>query len=86
MKREPRSPIELLQSTLDLLVLRTLFFGPNHGHAIATRIQRTSEELLQVEPAPVGTDSRMGCGWCLSLRNASSRLCGPWGSDDHQTV
>src|ERR1700719_4552802 len=41
--------IELLQGTLDLSILRTLTFGPNHGHAIAHHIQRTSEDLLQVE-------------------------------------
>src|SRR5437762_14382996 len=41
--------IELLQGTLDLLILRTLLAGPTHGHAIAKHIQRTSEELLQVE-------------------------------------
>jgi len=39
----------LLQGTLDLLILRTLLAGPSHGHAIAKHIQRTSEELLQVE-------------------------------------
>src|SRR5580692_1776215 len=41
--------VELLQGTLDLLILRTLIGGPTHGHAIAKHIQRTSEELLQVE-------------------------------------
>ena len=41
--------VDLLQGTLDLLILRTLLPGPNHGHAIAKHIQRTSEELLQVE-------------------------------------
>src|ERR1041385_5762896 len=41
--------VELLQGTLDLLILRTLLFGANHGHAIAKHIQRTSEDLLQVE-------------------------------------
>src|SRR6202043_3791118 len=41
--------LELLQGTLDLLILRTLVAGPSHGHAIAKHIQRTSEELLQVE-------------------------------------
>lgn len=41
--------MELLQGTLDLLILRTLLAGPAHGHAIAKHIQRTSEKLLQVE-------------------------------------
>jgi transcriptional regulator len=41
--------VELLQGTLDLLILRTLLTGSTHGHAIAKHIQRTSEELLQVE-------------------------------------
>jgi PadR family transcriptional regulator PadR len=41
--------IELLQGTLDLLILRTLLFGPTHGHAIAKAIEFNSEEVLQVE-------------------------------------
>jgi len=46
----PRSDrLEHLQGTLDLLILRTLVLGPAHGHAIAKAIQRTSDELLQVE-------------------------------------
>lgn len=40
---------ELLQGTLDMLILRTLLAAPAHGHAIAKHIQRTSEELLQVD-------------------------------------
>ena len=41
--------IELLQGTLDMLILRTLQFGPAHGHEIAKHIQRTTEDVLQVE-------------------------------------
>jgi PadR family transcriptional regulator PadR len=40
---------ELLQGTLDVLILRTLLFGPAHGHQIAKHIQRTTEDVLQVE-------------------------------------
>ena len=41
--------VELLQGTLDLLILRTLLLGPAHGHAIAKAIEHNSEDVLQVE-------------------------------------
>src|ERR1700732_4264334 len=40
---------ELLQGTLDMLILRTLVFGAAHGHQIAKHIQRTTDDVLQVE-------------------------------------
>lgn len=49
MTRETEERMELLQGTLDMLILRTLLFAPAHGHAIAKHIQRTSDEVLQVE-------------------------------------
>src|SRR5215470_4366381 len=41
--------IQLLQGTLDMLILRTLLLGPAHGHQIAKHIQRTTDDLLQIE-------------------------------------
>jgi PadR family transcriptional regulator, regulatory protein PadR len=42
-------PGELVQGTLPLLILRTLASGPNHGFAVARRIQQVSKEVLRVE-------------------------------------
>jgi DNA-binding PadR family transcriptional regulator len=42
MKRQTPERVDLLQGTLDLLVLRTLLLGPMHGHGIGKAIQRTS--------------------------------------------
>jgi PadR family transcriptional regulator PadR len=51
MASEPSHCVELLQGTLDMLILRTLLFGPAHGHQIAKHIQRTrtTDDVLQVE-------------------------------------
>jgi PadR family transcriptional regulator PadR len=47
--KDEQEKIELLQGTLDLLILRTLQLGPLHGHAIAKAIEFRSDEVLQVE-------------------------------------
>jgi len=47
--QESPGRVELLQGTLDMLILRTLRIGPAHGHQIAKHIQRTSEDVLRVE-------------------------------------
>lgn len=44
-----KDKLELLQGTLDLLILRTLQPGPAHGHAIAKAIERSSEDVLRIE-------------------------------------
>ena len=47
--QKSRARVELLRGTLDLLILKTLLFGPTHGHAIAKAIERNSDDVLQVE-------------------------------------
>jgi transcriptional regulator len=50
MTKPPDDPrLDLLQGTLDMLILRTLQWGPRHGHGIGQAIRRQSEELLRVE-------------------------------------
>jgi transcriptional regulator len=48
-RNDENARTELLQGTLDLLILRTLLLGPTHGHSIIKSIEMNSEEVLQVE-------------------------------------
>jgi PadR family transcriptional regulator, regulatory protein PadR len=49
MEKQTPDRIDLLQGTLDMLILKTLLFGPSHGHQIGKHIQRTTNDLLQVQ-------------------------------------
>src|SRR5713101_1713697 len=75
MPRRGNPPLqgELLQGTLDLLILKTLVVGPAHGHTIAYAIERRSEDVLQIEhgslyPALYRLENR---GWIASFWGTS---------------
>ena len=81
MRKELSPAVELLRGTLDLLILRTLLLGPTHGHAIAKHIQRTSEDLLQVEtgslyPALHRLEAKgwIAASWALSDKGKRARF------------
>ena len=46
--RQPNVPLDLLPGTLDLLILKTLAAGPQHGYGIAERLKDISDDVLQV--------------------------------------
>ncbi|MFZ0819934.1 MAG: PadR family transcriptional regulator [Candidatus Acidiferrales bacterium] len=75
MPKRGAAPLEgeVLQGTLDLLVLQTLILGPAHGHTIAHAIERRSDEVLQIEhgslyPALHRIEDR---GWIASFWGTS---------------
>ena len=72
-RRESPIQSEMIQGTLDMLVLRTLVLGPAHGHTIAYAIERRSEDVLQIEhgslyPALYRLENR---GWIASFWGTS---------------
>ena len=79
--RNDEEKLELLQGTLDLLILRTLIFGPQHGQGIARAIQETSDEELLVEhgalyPALQRLEERgwISAKWGTSSNNRKARF------------
>jgi PadR family transcriptional regulator len=79
--QEPSDRLELLQGTLDLLILRTLIFGSQHGQGIARAIQQTSQEELLVEhgalyPALQRLEDRgwISAKWGTSSNNRKARF------------
>src|ERR1700761_758277 len=80
-KQAAKEPLELLQGTLDLLILRTLIFGSQHGQGIARAIQQTSEQELLVEhgalyPALQRLEDRnwISAKWGVSTNNRKARF------------
>jgi PadR family transcriptional regulator PadR len=79
--QEANDRLELLQGTLDLLILRTLIFGPQHGQGIARAIQQSSQEELLVEhgalyPALQRLEERgwISAKWGTSTNNRKARF------------
>jgi transcriptional regulator len=79
--QEEKERLELLQGTLDLLILRTLILGAQHGQGIARAIERTSEEELLVEhgalyPALQRLEARkwISAKWGSSANNRRARF------------
>ena len=79
--QEEKERLELLQGTLDLLILRTLIFGPQHGQGIGRAIQQTSEDELLVEhgalyPALQRLEERgwIAAEWGTSANNRKARF------------
>jgi PadR family transcriptional regulator PadR len=77
----PSDRLELLQGTLDLLMLRTLIFGSQHGQGIARAIQQTSQQELLVEhgalyPALQRLEERgwISAKWGVSSSNRKARF------------
>jgi len=79
--QEAKERLELLQGTLDLLILRTLILGPQHGQGIARAIQQASDEELLVEhgalyPALQRLEDRgwISARWGTSSNNRKARF------------
>lgn len=79
--REEKDRIALLQGTLDLLILRTLVFGAQHGQGIARAIQEQSEDVLLVDhgalyPAlqRLETKGWISAKWGISSNNRKARF------------
>lgn len=80
-KGNDKEPLDLLQGTLDLLILRTLIFGSQHGQGIARAIQLSSEQELLVEhgalyPALQRLEDRrwISARWGISTNNRKARF------------
>lgn len=78
---EPSDRLEVLQGTLELMILRVLRWGPQHGHGIATSIRQTSGDEIRVEggslyPAlqRLMQEKWIEASWGLSANNRRARF------------
>ena len=79
-KQSSGDRIELVYGSLDMLILRTLLWGPTHGHGIAKSIERVSEEMFKVEhgslyPAlqRLQQEGRITSEWGVSKKNQRAK-------------
>src|SRR5262245_31489103 len=79
-KTPERQRLELLQGTLDMLILRTLQWGPRHGHGIGQAIRANSDDLLKVETGSLYPAlhrlvkrGRLSTKWVVSEANHQSK-------------
>jgi PadR family transcriptional regulator, regulatory protein PadR len=75
MAKQAQQRANLLQGTLDMLIVRTPLYGPAHGHHVGKHIQRTTNDFLQMQhgslyPALHRLEER---GWVTSKRGNGSR-------------
>jgi PadR family transcriptional regulator, regulatory protein PadR len=73
--RSPKERLALLQGTLDVLILRTLLFGPEHGQGIARSIQTTSKDELLIEHGALYP--------ALQRLEAQGWIAAAWGASDN---
>jgi PadR family transcriptional regulator PadR len=73
-RKEEQERVALLQGTLDLLILRTLLFGSQHGQGIARAIQQQSEDTLLVDHGSLYP--------ALQRLEAKGCICADWGTSD----
>jgi PadR family transcriptional regulator PadR len=81
MSDKKQASTEMVQGTLDMLILRTLVMGPAHGHTIAHVIEHTSENVLEVEqgslyPALHRLEDRgwLASSWGVSENNRKAKF------------
>jgi PadR family transcriptional regulator PadR len=74
-RKEDHAPVALLQGTLDLLILRTLVFGSQHGHGITLSIQQQSDKALLVDHGSLYP--------ALQRLEAKGWISAAWGTSDN---